>query len=148
MHCGAHLRREPYRSCFKRQPVPGRTWKPTRTSFRSWPMGTYTWRVTSNSQFSVCSHQVFPLPPSNLNLQHRVLLLGTVTAVEGSHFTLQTRTGSLVQVDATGAIQNELSIGLFVGGVVDVQGIYDSNGVLRASVIQRAKEPATWPSDI
>jgi hypothetical protein len=75
-------------------------------------------------------------------------IFGTVTAVEGSHFTLQTRTGSLVQVDATGAIQNELSIDLFVREAVDVRGIYDSNGVLGATVIQRAKEPATWPSDI
>jgi hypothetical protein len=73
---------------------------------------------------------------------------GTVTAVEGSHFTLQTRTGSVVQVDATGAIQNELSVHLFVREAVDVQGIYDSNGVLRATMIHRAKEPATWPSDI
>jgi hypothetical protein len=75
-------------------------------------------------------------------------IFGTITAVEGSHFTLQTRTGSSAQVDATEAIQNELSIGLFVREAVDVQGIYDSNGVLRATVIQRAKGPATWPSDI
>jgi hypothetical protein len=47
--------------------------------------------------------------------------------------------GSFVQVDATGAIQNESSIALFVREEVDVQGVFDSNDVLRATVIQRAR---------
>jgi hypothetical protein len=75
-------------------------------------------------------------------------LFGTVAAIEGSDFTLQTRTGGFVQVDATSAIQNELSIDLRVLEAVDVQGIFDSNGVLQATVLQKAKEPATWPPDI
>jgi hypothetical protein len=75
-------------------------------------------------------------------------LFGTVTAIEDSRFTLQTRTGGFVQVDATSAIQNELSIDLFVSEAVDARGIFDSNGVLRATVIQKAKKPATWPPDI
>ena len=53
-----------------------------------------------------------------------------------------------MQVDATGAIQNELSIALFVREAVDVQGVFDSKDVLRATGIQRAQEPATWPSDL
>ena len=56
--------------------------------------------------------------------------------------------GSFVQVGATGAIQNELSIALLVREAVDVQGVFDSNHVLRATEIQRPREPATWPSDI
>jgi hypothetical protein len=97
----------------------------------------------------VASATIKPQPATQSVLtpgQHEVF--GTVTAIESSHFTLQTRTGSLVQVDATSAVQNELSIDLFVREAVDVQGIFDSNGVLRATVIQGAKEPATWPPDI
>jgi hypothetical protein len=45
--------------------------------------------------------------------QHEIF--GTVTAINGSQFTLQTRTGSSVTVDATTAIQNDLSIELEVG---------------------------------
>jgi hypothetical protein len=75
-------------------------------------------------------------------------LFGTVTAIEGSYFTLQTRTGSFVQVDATSAIQNELSIDLFVREAVDVRGTFDRKGVLQATVIQKAKEPVTWPLDM
>jgi hypothetical protein len=97
----------------------------------------------------VASATIKPQPATQSVLtpgQHEVF--GTVTAIESSHFTLQTRTGSLVQVEATSAVQNELSIDLFVREAVDVQGIFDSNGVLRATVIQGAKEPATWPPDI
>jgi len=76
-------------------------------------------------------------------------IFGTITTVNGSQLTVQTRTGSLVQVDASTAIQNELSNDLMVGGVVDVRGTFDSHGVLQATVIQRAKDSSDlWPKDI
>jgi len=96
----------------------------------------------------VASATIKPQPATQIVLapgQHE--LFGTVTVIEGSHFTLQTRTRGFVQVDASSAIQNELSIDLLVREAVDVQGVFDSSGVLRATVIQKAKEPATWPLD-
>lgn len=76
-------------------------------------------------------------------------IFGTIMTVKGSRFILQTRTHRLVQVDAAPAVQNELSTDLMVGGVVDVRGTLDSNGVLQAAVIQRAKDSSDlWPNDI
>jgi hypothetical protein len=79
--------------------------------------------------------------------QHEIF--GTISAIEGSLFTLQTRTGSSLTVDTTTAVQNDQCIGLEVGGAVDVQGTIDPNGVLQATTVQRAKHnPALWPADI
>jgi hypothetical protein len=76
-------------------------------------------------------------------------IFGSITTIDGSQFTLQTRTGSLVEVDASIAIQKELSANLLVGGAVEVRGTFDGNGVLRATVIQRTKDsPDLWPNDI
>ncbi|HLJ27648.1 MAG TPA: DUF5666 domain-containing protein [Candidatus Angelobacter sp.] len=81
------------------------------------------------------------------NTQHEIF--GTISSVNGSQVTVQTRTGSLLQVDASLAIQNDQCIGLEVGAAVDVQGTFDANGTLLANSIQRAKDsPALWPSDI
>jgi len=97
------------------------------------------------------SETITPDPPAQTafidTTQHEIF--GTISSINGSQFTLQTRTGSLVNVDASVAIQNDLSIGLEVGGAVDVQGTIDASGVLLASSIQRAKDsPDLWPSDI
>lgn len=79
--------------------------------------------------------------------QHEIF--GTISAVNGSQLTVQTRTGSLLQVDASAAIQNDLSIELETGETVDVQGTLDATGVLLASSIQHAKDsPDLWPADI
>jgi hypothetical protein len=79
--------------------------------------------------------------------QHEIF--GTITSTSGSQFTLQTRTGSLVQVDASAAIQNDLSIELEAGETVDVQGTFDAKGVLLASSVQHAKDsPDLWPADM
>ncbi|HLJ29722.1 MAG TPA: DUF5666 domain-containing protein [Candidatus Angelobacter sp.] len=76
-------------------------------------------------------------------------IFGTVTAINGAQFTLQDRNGNPVQADATSAIQNELSISLAVGGAVDVQGTFDANSVLQATVVQRAKDSSDlWPADL
>src|SRR5579864_344576 len=87
--------------------------------------------------------QNVPADPS----QHEIF--GTISSVNGPQLTVQTRTGSLLNVDATVAIENDQCIGLEVGGAVDIQGTFDANGVLQANSIQRAKDsPALWPADI
>jgi hypothetical protein len=75
-------------------------------------------------------------------------IFGHIVIVDGSQFTLQTRTRGLVQVDAAIAIQKDLSANLTVGGAIEVQGMFDSQGVLRATVIQRTKDSSDlWPND-
>jgi hypothetical protein len=72
---------------------------------------------------------------------------GRISAITGSQITVQTRTGSLLNVDASIAIQKELSVGLQVGEAVDVQGTFNANGIL-ASSIQRAQDSSTlWTQD-
>jgi len=62
--------------------------------------------------------------------------------------TLQTRTGTLVQVDAKPAIAADRSVTLIVGHAIDVKGTLDKAGVLHAETIQRAKDStAIWPAD-
>jgi hypothetical protein len=76
-------------------------------------------------------------------------MFGRITAIHGSQFTLQTRAGSLVEVDASIAIQKDLSANLTVGHAVEVRGSFDSHGVLRATEIQRTKDSSDlWPNDI
>lgn len=98
--------------------------------------------VTATPVSEAVAQNVFADPS-----QHEIF--GTISSVNGSQLTVQTRTGSFVQVDASAAIQNDLCVDLQPGGAVDVQGTYDASGVLLASSIQRAKDsPALWPSDI
>ena len=76
-------------------------------------------------------------------------IFGTITSVSGAQFTVRTRTGSLVEVDASAAIQNELCIELEAGETVDAQGNVEADGVLRAASVQRAKDaPSLWPPDL
>jgi hypothetical protein len=81
-------------------------------------------------------------------LSHEIC--GIVKSIDagGSQLTVQTRSGRLVQVDASAAIQtNRVNIPP-VGHAVNVHGTYDAKGVLQASMIQRAKDSATgWPAD-
>jgi hypothetical protein len=97
------------------------------------------------------SETIAPDPPAQNafvdTTQHEIF--GIISSISGSQLTVQTRTGSLLTVDATPAIQNDLCIGLEVGGAVDVQGTFATNGVLQAGSIQRAKDsPDFWPADI
>ena len=90
-----------------------------------------------------------PSTPSAVSDSSQHEIFGTISTLSGSQLTVQTRTGSLVSVDASLAIQNDLCIDLGVGGVIDVQGTFDANGVLKATSIQRAKDsPDLWPADI
>jgi len=70
-----------------------------------------------------------------------------ISGINGSQITVTRRTGSLFNVDASVAIQNELSVGLEVGEPVDVQGTFNANGIL-AHTIQRAKDSSDlWTKD-
>ena len=89
---------------------------------------------------------IAPNVPSDPS-QHEIV--GTITSVSGSQFTLKTRTGSLIEVDASAAIQNELCVELEAGETIDAQGTFDATGALLASSVQRAKDsPALWAPDV
>jgi hypothetical protein len=81
-------------------------------------------------------------------LSHEISGIVKSIDADGSQLTVQTRTGRLVQVDASPAIQtNRVNIPP-VGHAVNVQGTYDAKGVLQASMIQRAKDSSVgWPAD-
>ncbi len=94
---------------------------------------------------AITLHTVAQNVPSD-SAQHKIF--GTISSINGSQLTIRTRTGSLWNVDASIAIQNDKCIGLEVGGAVFVQGTFDTSGVLQADSIQRAKHsPDLWPSD-
>jgi hypothetical protein len=51
-------------------------------------------------------------------------------------------------IDATGAAQAQRSAILIIGKAFSVQGTYDTNGKLLATIIMRAKPSAElWPQD-
>jgi hypothetical protein len=75
---------------------------------------------------------------------------GVVKSIDnnGTQFTIQTRTGQVIQIDATAAIEARRANISAVGGAVKVQGAFDANGVLKASAIQREKDTAAqWVAD-
>jgi hypothetical protein len=77
-------------------------------------------------------------------------ICGIVKSIDagGSRLTVETRTGRLVQVDASGAIQTRRTNLPSAGRAVDVRGTYDAKGVLHAEMILRQKESsAGWPAD-
>jgi hypothetical protein len=75
---------------------------------------------------------------------------GVVKSIDnnGTQLTIQTRTGQVVQIDATAAIEARRANISAVGGAVKVQGAFDANGVLKATAIQREKDTAAqWVAD-
>jgi hypothetical protein len=75
-------------------------------------------------------------------------IYGKIQSLKGTLVTLQTRTGSLVQVDAKGAMKAQRSAPLVVGRAIAVKGTVDKAGVLHAEILQRAKDSSTlWPAD-
>jgi hypothetical protein len=81
-------------------------------------------------------------------LSHEIC--GIVKSIDagGSRLTVETRTGRLVQVDATTAIQTRHINLPPAGHPVEVRGTYDAKGVLLAETILRQKEsPTGWPAD-
>jgi hypothetical protein len=76
-------------------------------------------------------------------------IYGTITSVDGTSLTIETRTGTFLSVDASTAIANDQSINnLKDNKPVRVVGDFNSSGVLVATAITRAKNsPDSWPPD-
>ena len=75
-------------------------------------------------------------------------ITGALIGISGSVLTLRTRTGKIVRVDDSEAVQHERSVDLIVGEAFSARGRYNSAGVLHATTIVRAKpSSATWPPD-
>ncbi len=75
-------------------------------------------------------------------------IFATIKTVAGHNLTVATRTGKLIHVDATAAIEAKLSVVLLVDEPVRILGSYDNAGVLRATSIAHAKpSPKGWPAD-
>ncbi|HUB63511.1 MAG TPA: hypothetical protein VL996_03555, partial [Methylocella sp.] len=79
------------------------------------------------------------------------LISGTVTAIDRSILTLQTRTGKSVKIDDAQAVRNDRVVApLSVGLPLTVRGsLIEGNGALLATVIGRAKGTSgeLWPQD-
>jgi hypothetical protein len=73
----------------------------------------------------------------------------TFRALDGASLTIQTRTGTLVPVDAAAAIASDQSINnLKIDRPVRVVGDFNSSGVLLATAITHATgQPESWPPD-
>src|ERR1700752_1480222 len=75
-------------------------------------------------------------------------VFGTIRNIKGSQLTIETRTGRLMQVDATEAIRAHLSVPLAEANTIEVRGTLDAQGVLHAETILRAMDlPELWPDD-
>jgi hypothetical protein len=75
-------------------------------------------------------------------------IYGKIQSIKGTMFTLQTRSGALIQVDAKPAVTAQRSVNLLVGHAIAVKGTVDKAGVLHAELVQKAKDsPAIWPAD-
>jgi hypothetical protein len=84
-------------------------------------------------------------PPAGQASPHEVF--GAIGTIDGSRLTILLRSGKLLQIDATTAIEQERTTELSIGRPVAVQGTYDAAGTLHADHIYRVKAPATWPVD-
>ena len=75
-------------------------------------------------------------------------IYGKIQSFKGTLVTLQTRTGSVVQVDAKPAMEAQRSVPLVVGRAIAVKGTVDKTGVFHAEILQRAKDSSVlWPAD-
>jgi FlaG/FlaF family flagellin (archaellin) len=75
-------------------------------------------------------------------------VFGTIRSIKGLRLTVETRTGKLVQLDATPATQGHRVVPLAVTNAIDAVGTVDKSGVFHAETIQHAKpSPAIWPPD-
>ena len=84
-------------------------------------------------------------PPAAQASPHEVF--GAIGNIDGSQLTIRLRSGKLLQIDATTAIQQARATELYIGRSVAAQGTYDAAGTLHADHIYRVKAPRTWPAD-
>lgn len=89
--------------------------------------------------------QLPPQPPEG-PWEHRVS--GTVTKIEGDHFTLETRDHKMVEVNSVKARAESRHAGIAVGNGVTAAGAFDKKGVMQAEAVSRVKpHSASWPKD-
>lgn len=75
-------------------------------------------------------------------------IYGKIQSLKGTMVMLQTRTGSLVQVDTKPAMEAQRSAPLVVGRAIGVKGTVDKAGILHAEILQRVKDSSIlWPAD-
>jgi hypothetical protein len=73
---------------------------------------------------------------------------GVIGVLTGSAFTLRTRSGRLLQVDATAAVRNYRSVDLYPGETVSVRGRLTGPWGLSAALVLREKwSSAMWSPD-
>lgn len=72
---------------------------------------------------------------------------GTVKAVNGSHVTIELRSGKELQVDTGPATEKGRAIETQVGMFVAVHGKLNTDGSLAADTVVRAKGKALWGTD-
>jgi hypothetical protein len=76
------------------------------------------------------------------------LICGIVHKISGAKFALETRTGKVVQVDASAAVKSGRSAILSDGLAVSAEGKLDKGGALQAETVVRIKSArAMWPED-
>jgi hypothetical protein len=77
-------------------------------------------------------------------------ITGVVKSIDskGMRITIQTRDGREIQIDTAVAIEAHRANISAVGSAVRVHGVFDADGVLKASVIQREKNAVEqWVAD-
>jgi hypothetical protein len=76
------------------------------------------------------------------------LICGIVHKVSGAKFALETRTGKVVQVDASAAVKAGRTAILSEGLAISAEGNLDKSGALQAETVVRIKSARTmWPED-
>jgi len=76
------------------------------------------------------------------------LVCGIAHKISGSKFEIETRSGKVVRVDATNAIQADRRAILYEGTPVSAEGAIDKGGVLHAETVNRLKNSrSSWPPD-
>lgn len=71
-------------------------------------------------------------------------ILGTIVYLDGDHFTMTTKDGEGIIVDASEAKSKFMSVVLYEGENVAVYGARDNTGAVHATAIVRVKDPSNW----
>ena len=88
-----------------------------------------------------------PPPPPPTAKPSGALYWGTIKSVDGSRIAVTLRTGKVLQVDLSEAMKEGTTINPIVGQNVAVNGTVNSEGVLEARTMWRAKAPGSWGAD-
>ena len=98
--------------------------------------------------FSAMSSNTLATEAQDTGSNARHEISGVVESIASSRLTLRTRTGMEAKVDISAAIAAGLAAPVVLGRPYDAEGTLDSEGVLKADIIQRArKSKADWRPD-